>query len=120
MLIVEDETFARTLLKDNLEFEGFEVECAANGSLALELAKKVQLDIAVIDVGLPDMTGWEVCKGLQRDVRTAETTLVILSGKMRSEVLEGMKKLGLKHFVPKPYDPIALGRMLKGLLPVKG
>ncbi|MBI3550170.1 MAG: response regulator [Elusimicrobia bacterium] len=120
VLIVEDEEYVRTLLRENLEAEGLEVVCASTGKEALDLAKKNHLDLAVIDIGLPDITGFDVCKGLQADYRTSNVPLVILSAQKENKYRKEMKDLGLKNFFSKPYDPVALGRYLKELLPVAG
>ncbi|OGS27590.1 MAG: hypothetical protein A3J70_06190 [Elusimicrobia bacterium RIFCSPHIGHO2_02_FULL_61_10] len=116
ILIVDDEEYLRILLKDNLEIEGFEVIATATGKEALEVAWKVLPDLAIIDIGLPDINGWEVCQRLQQDFRTADLPLVILTAEASGKVTAQMKELGLKHYVPKPYHPIDIVGFLKKIL----
>ena len=115
VLIVEDQPNLRLLLKDNLELDGMEVVCASTGGEALELAWKSNPSVAVVDIGLPDIPGWEVCRRLRADDRTKDIELVILTAESRAKVADKLEALSLKHFVSKPYDPIAVGRMIKEL-----
>lgn len=116
ILIVDDEEYLRELLRTNLEVEDFEVVSASTGQEALDLAWKVLPDLAIVDVGLPDMNGWEVCRRLQQDFRSADLPLVILTAEASGKVLAQMKELGLKHYVAKPYHPIDIVTFLKELL----
>ena len=65
LLVVEDETNIRELLATSLKFAGFEVHTAANGRDALELADDHEIDLAVLDVMLPDMDGFTVTRKLR-------------------------------------------------------
>ena len=59
ILIVDDHESLRILLRDNLELEGFEVAAASSGVEALEMAGNFGPDIAIVDIGLPDIPGWD-------------------------------------------------------------
>ena len=115
VLVVEDEASLQLLIKDNLEMEGLDVVCASTGRAALELAWKALPDVALVDIGLPDMTGWDVCERLRADFRTKNVVLVIVSAESRGVVTSKLAALKLRHFVSKPYDPIAVGQLVKSL-----
>jgi len=66
VLVVDDEDSIRELLTTSLRFDGFEVYCAADGVQALELAQHLDLDLVVLDVLLPGMSGFAVTHALRR------------------------------------------------------
>ena len=114
VLVVDDQQYIRILLKDNLEFDEFTTLCASRGREALESLERFTPDLAIVDIGLPDISGWTVCKTLKQ--RYPDIELIVLSAMNADDVRAAMKPLGLKHFVPKPYDPIALSDLVKQLL----
>ncbi|MBI4375937.1 MAG: response regulator [Elusimicrobia bacterium] len=116
ILIVDDEEYLRILLRDNLELEDFEVVAASTGKEAIEMAWKTCPDLAIIDIGLPDMTGWEVCRRLKEDFRSADLPIVILTAETAGKVGAQMKELGITHHIAKPYHPIEIITFLKDLL----
>jgi DNA-binding response OmpR family regulator len=64
IVIVEDDDVLANVLRDNLTFEGFRVDCAADGSAAIELVAAVGPDLVLLDVMLPGLDGFEVCRTL--------------------------------------------------------
>ncbi len=101
ILIVDDEKDIIEMLKYNLEKEGYKVLTARDGKKALEQAKQLP-DLILLDVMMPEMDGWEVCKYLKRDVKTAAIPVVFLTAKGTEfdEVL-GLE-LGADDYVVKP------------------
>jgi two-component system catabolic regulation response regulator CreB len=114
VLVVDDQHYVRILLKDNLEFDDFDTRCATKGREALEIAKTFKPDLAIVDVGLPDMSGLEVCRQLRE--RHPGMEVVVLSAMDADPIRAQMTQLGLEHFVAKPYDPIAFSDLVKRLL----
>ena len=102
ILIIEDEPALRVLLKDYLEFEGFTVRVAQDGSTALSLAQQEDFALAFVDINLPDITGDEVIRTLRERGSTA--LLVILSGNLRESFEDRIKDLDVYRVLEKPVD----------------
>lgn len=101
ILVVDDEKDIVEILKYNLEKEGYKVLTARDGRKALEQASHLP-DLVLLDVMMPEMDGWEVCKQLKRDPRTAEIRVLFLTAKGTEfdEVL-GLE-LGADDYLVKP------------------
>ncbi|AKU15828.1 response regulator transcription factor [Luteipulveratus mongoliensis] len=102
LLVVEDETNIRELLATSLKFAGFEVHTAANGRDALQLADDNEIDLAVLDVMLPDMDGFTVTRKLRGNGH--EVPIVFLTA--RDSVDDKVKGLtvGGDDYVTKPFS----------------
>jgi two-component system alkaline phosphatase synthesis response regulator PhoP len=101
ILVVDDEKDILELLKYNLEKEGYRVQTAENGKKALKLAAG-KPDLIVLDVMMPEMDGWEVCKELRKSHATAKTPIVFLTARA-SEVDEVVGlELGADDYITKP------------------
>jgi DNA-binding response OmpR family regulator len=114
ILIVEDETHLADGLRFNLEAEGLEVEIAHNGETALAVTADRTFDAIVLDIMLPDVNGFEVCRRL-RD-RADYTPILMLTARSRPEdVLQGFEA-GTDDYLPKPFDLDIFIARLRGLL----
>lgn len=80
ILVVEDEESIADMLRHCLEAEGHLVILAENGKTALNWIKEVRVDLAIIDLGLPDMHGLEVCRTIKEDPKTRSVPIIILTG----------------------------------------
>src|SRR5579863_7523597 len=120
ILIVEDEESLLRMLRDSLDMESFAVFTASNGKAALDLAWKKCPELAIVDISLPDMSGWEVCRRLRDDFRTSSVKILVLSAQGGSADTPLMKHLGINHFVRKPFDPGKIGSLVRSLLAPKG
>ncbi|HCA78096.1 MAG TPA: DNA-binding response regulator [Bacteroidetes bacterium] len=101
VLVVDDEKDILELLKYNLEKEGYRVLTALNGKEALKSVKQ-HPDLVVLDVMMPELDGWEVCKSIRRDPATAKTPIVFLTAR-DSEVDEVVGlELGADDYITKP------------------
>ena len=110
ILVVEDDRTLRQALNFNLKGEGYEVLTAADGESALETARTQRLDLILLDVMLPGMSGIELLRVLRREGR--DTPVVILSAK--SEEIDRVVglKVGADDYVPKPFSrPELLARV---------
>lgn len=105
VLIVEDETAIVTLLKYNLEREGFRVYATGDGEEAITMVKEYKPDIIVLDWMLPSMTGIEVCKQLRWNNDTKSTPIIMLSA--RGEEGDRIRGLdaGADDYLVKPFSP---------------
>lgn len=102
ILVVDDEKDILDLLTYNLEKEGYIVVTARNGTAALTAATERHPDLCVLDVMMPGMDGWEVCKSLRRDPATASIPVIFLTARDSEfdEVL-GLE-LGADDYLTKP------------------
>jgi DNA-binding response OmpR family regulator len=101
VLTVEDEPDLRLILQDNLEFEGYEVLSAATGEEGLELAIAKQPDLVLLDLMLPRMSGYEVCRRL----RAGQFTMPIIMLTARNAEMDRVAglELGADDYMGKPF-----------------
>ncbi|MEK5357962.1 response regulator transcription factor [Paenibacillus sp. FSL L8-0709] len=102
VLIVDDEWNMRNLIRIYLMKEGFRIQEAATGQEALSMIKKHSFDIVLLDVMMPDMDGWQVCKV----VRETETVPILMLT-ARSETKDKIHGLGVgaDDYLTKPFEP---------------
>lgn len=113
ILIVEDEDTIRKFVKVNLELENYEVQEAATGEIALELANKFKPDIVLLDVMLPGIDGFEVCRILRSDER--EMGIIMLTAKSQDiDKIQGLEA-GSDDYISKPFNPKELVLRIKSL-----
>jgi two-component system phosphate regulon response regulator PhoB len=116
ILIVEDEAALVTLLRYNLEREGFAVSEATDGEEALLRAEEDKPDLVVLDWMLPLMSGIEVCRRLRRMPETRAVPVIILTA--RGEEADKVRGLegGADDYVTKPFSPVELIARIRALL----
>ncbi len=116
VLIVEDETDLVTLLRYNLEKEGFRVTTAADGEEALLIASEQPPNLVLLDWMLPLMSGIEVCRQLRRGPRTREVPIIMLTA--RGEEADRVRGLnsGADDYVAKPFSPTELLARIRAVL----
>ena len=101
ILVIEDDAGMARILRDNLTFEGFEVQSVADGKLAAAKAREFVPDLILLDLMLPGKTGFELC-GVLRGRR--QTPVVILTARgQKSDKLRGLS-LGADDYITKPFD----------------
>jgi two-component system alkaline phosphatase synthesis response regulator PhoP len=102
ILIVEDEPDMVLGLKDNFEFEGYEVLTASDGASGLERARKEKPDLLILDIMLPKLSGLEVCKALRGEGFEAPIVMLTARGQEIDKVV-GLE-LGADDYVTKPFS----------------
>ncbi len=103
VLAVDDEPRNLQVIGPLLSRNGFRVSLALDGRRALELALETQPDVILLDVSMPDMDGFEVCRALRADIRTAGLPVIFLTARTsREDVLAGFRA-GAVDYVPKPF-----------------
>lgn len=113
ILIVEDEDTIRKFERINLEMEGFEVIEAASGEEGLDLAKRENPDIVLLDVMLPGIDGFEVCRQLRAMER--EVGIIMVTAKNQDiDKIEGLEA-GSDDYISKPFNPRELTLRIKSL-----
>ena len=104
LLIVEDDTDISTMLRIFFNGLNYEVDIAARGSDALEKTRQNMPHLIVLDIMLPDIDGFEVCRILRTNTRTSHVPIIFLTQKdERSDKLQGLE-LGADDYITKPFD----------------
>jgi two-component system cell cycle response regulator len=119
VLIVDDTPASLRLLETRLQAEYFDVRTAANGRDALAIASSERVDLAVLDVMMPDMTGFEVCATLKANPRTAQVPVILVTSLDESENRVRGLESGADDFLTKPVSELALVTRVKSLLRLK-
>jgi DNA-binding response OmpR family regulator len=116
ILVVDDEPEAVELVEFNLKGAGYEVSTAGDGAEALNKARRIQPNLVILDVMMPEIDGMEVCKLLRRDPATSTIPIIMLTAKA-SEVdrVLGLE-LGADDYVVKPFSPRELVLRVKKIL----
>src|SRR5262245_37495973 len=106
VLIVDDEEVNVYALRIILESRGYRCLAASNGADALRLASDLLPDTILLDIHMPVMDGYEVCRRLKRDTRTIPIPILFLTARYRDqqEVIRGLD-LGANDYVTKPFNP---------------
>ncbi len=104
ILIVEDDFDISNMLRIFFTGQGYNVEVAARGNDALEMCRQQVPDLVVLDIMLPDMDGYAVCKSMRTTTRTSHIPIIFLTQKdERSDKIAGLE-LGADDYITKPFD----------------
>jgi len=116
LLVVEDDTDISNMLKIYFSGLGYEVDIAQRGSDALEKTRQVLPHLIVLDIMLPDIDGYEVCRTLRTYTRTSHIPVIFLTQKdERSDRLQGLE-LGADDYITKPFDIEELKLRVQGAI----
>jgi DNA-binding response OmpR family regulator len=112
VLIVEDNLDTVHSLARLLQELGHHVDYAINGYAAMELARRFKPDFVLLDLGLPGMDGFDLCKRLRREPALEKTRIIAVTGYAQEDYRQRSKEAGCDmHFV-KPLDPRVLEQLL--------
>ena len=114
ILIAEDEEAIRMVLADALRTEGYEVHEAANGRRALELLLTLPIDLALLDINMPEVTGFKLLKIMQKECPTVPSIILTAHGEEK-ERIKGLE-LGADDYVVKPFSMAELQARIKAVL----
>ena len=113
ILLVDDETLIREVIKEYAQLENYEVDEAENGLVALEKIKVNNYDIIILDIMMPKMDGIEVCKKVREHL---SIPILMLSAKSEDmDKIEGIMT-GADDYMTKPFNPLELSVRVKALL----
>ena len=116
ILVADDERDIRELIGFTLRFAGFEVVLTADGTEAIEKAPLEQPDLILLDVRMPKITGYEVCRQLKENPVTSAIPIVFLSAKgQEGEIKQGLAS-GAVEYIVKPFAPDELTNQVKDIL----
>ncbi|MGG0357056.1 response regulator transcription factor [Bacillus tropicus] len=113
VLLVEDETRLREIVSDYFRNEGFEVIEAEDGKKALELFAEHEIDLIMLDIMLPEIDGWSVCRRIRKE--SAVPIIMLTARSDEDDTLLGFE-LGADEYVTKPFSPKVLVARAKTLL----
>ena len=105
VLVVDDNMDAADMLVMMLQMFGHEVQAAYTGQTALETAVEYQPDVVLLDIGLPDMNGYEVARHLRQQPQTKDVRLIAMTGYGQDSDRQRSQEAGCKHHLVKPVDP---------------
>jgi DNA-binding response OmpR family regulator len=116
IVIAEDEPDIRELIAFTLRFAGYEVITGSNGEEGYELTKKERPDLAMFDVRMPKMTGYDACKKIKADPEIAHIPVIFLSAKGQENEIEQGLAAGAEEYLLKPFAPDQLTERVKAVL----
>ena len=119
ILLVEDDPGATRLVGYTLEQEGYEVLTAPNGVEGLRKAREEEPDLLILDVMLPGLDGFELCRRLRADAQTAGLPVLMLSAKAQEIDRATGLKMGADAYLTKPADPSVIVSEVESLLAQK-
>ena len=119
ILVVDDLTENMRLLQAVLEPRGYTVVTAMSGAEALERVASQPVDMVLLDVSMPGMDGFEVCRRLRAEPATSFLPIVMVTASGSEEKVAGIKA-GADDFIPKPFDQGELLARVRSLLRIKG
>lgn len=116
ILVVDDEQHIVELVKFNLDKEGYQVDTAFDGRNALAAVERQKPDLIILDVMLPEVDGFEVCRTLQKNPATSEIPIIMLTA--RAEEIDKVLglELGADDYITKPFSPRELVARVKANL----
>jgi DNA-binding response OmpR family regulator len=106
ILVVDDDVLVLDALQDLLAADGYEVATSTRGQEALEILEREHFDLVVLDVVMPKMTGFDVCREIRaREDETSRVKIIMLTAKTDPRDLEIGEEAGCDLYITKPIDP---------------
>ena len=117
VLVVDDEKLIVKGIRFSLEQDGYEVDCAYDGEEAIEMAKKTEYDIVLLDVMLPKHDGFEVCQAI-REFSDMPVIMLTAKGSDMDKIL-GLE-YGADDYISKPFNILEVKARIRAITPEKG
>lgn len=116
VLVADDDPVTRELIIHKLETEGYDTLPAEDGTSALALARERAPDIAVLDVNMPDISGFDVCRMFRADPGVARIPVIMLTGSVHEADVSTGFDSGADDYVSKPFSPRELVNRIQAVL----
>lgn len=113
VLIIEDYPATTEMMANILKTEGIDIVTAVDGTSGLAKAGSAQPDLILLDIMMPEMSGFEVAEKLRADAKTAKIPIIIVSVRASEDNVKKGKDLGAQEYIPKPFDPFKLIEVVK-------
>lgn len=108
ILIVDDEPHIVELVRVSLEDCDYELHDAVDGEEALQMAREILPNLILLDVMLPRMDGFDVCRQLKEDPRTRHIEVILLTAKSQDDDVRAGMRAGADAYITKPFSPMRL------------
>lgn len=116
ILVVDDEHDLVDFIRIRLEGNNYQVIVAYDGEKAISLASKEKPDLVLLDILMPQMDGFKVCRELKNGALTADIPVIMLTAKDRQEDIKFAQQAGADEYIIKPFDDQTLLFSIKHLL----
>ncbi|MCT4612465.1 MAG: response regulator transcription factor [Clostridia bacterium] len=113
ILVVEDEKRLRDIIKDFFEDEGYKILSAENGKIGLELFETNKVDLVILDIMMPELDGWSVCRRIRKE---SKVPIIFLTARSEEDDKLMGYEIGADDYVTKPFSPKVLVAKSKNLL----
>jgi DNA-binding response OmpR family regulator len=114
ILVADDDRMIRLLVRMLLEQDGFKVLEAENGAEALAMTRSAKPDLLLVDLQMPDMTGYQVLQKMLADPAQASIPVIVLTSESGSAVESQVLDMGAEDFLAKPFKPEVLIARIRG------
>jgi DNA-binding response OmpR family regulator len=114
--VCDDEPYILMALTDAVEMEGYECVTAINGKEALQKAREEHPDLIMLDIMMPFMDGYEVCRELKADATTRDIPVIMLTAKSQQVDIQKGKEVGADDYITKPFRPSTLRKKFNEVL----
>ena len=104
ILVIDDEPDIVKVIADRLELHGYEVIGAYNGSEGLKKAQDEGPDVILLDIILPEMHGFEVCKKLKENPKTSKIPVILITGAGLEDVAKDESEVQAEAYIAKPFE----------------
>ena len=116
VLIADDDTVVRDVVRRYLERDGLEVSIAHDGKEALRLLGSQRIDVAVLDVMMPGVSGLEAIRAIRADPALADLPVILLTARAQESDVETGFDSGADDYITKPFSPRELASRVQALL----
>jgi two-component system alkaline phosphatase synthesis response regulator PhoP len=116
ILVVDDEIYIVHILEFSLTMEGYSILTASDGEEALRVIDSEHPDLVVLDIMMPKLDGYEVCRRLRQDEQFCDLPVILLSAKGRPIDREAGLEAGADDYITKPFSPRKLLEKIRELL----
>lgn len=116
VLFVDDEVDFVDIVRTRLEANNFEVTVAYDGEEALEKVKEVRPDIIVLDIVIPKINGFDVCRKLKSDPNYKDIPIIMLTARFQTNDIKFGEAVGSNAYITKPFEPQVLLNKMRELL----
>ncbi len=119
ILVVDDEASVRVLAEACIRHalgDGYTVVCAAGGAAGVEVAQRERPDLVLLDIMMPEVDGYEVCRQLKAAPETRDIPVLFLTAKAETKAVDAGLRLGADGYVIKPFNAITLAAQISEIL----